>query len=937
MYEIANILSANARELLQSNKTSYQEKYKYKMIHTLRKLKHIIIIYLVLYLTSACSSTLDNQWIRTNNDVLLWISSSNTAKSYIWQGEVIDSIAYGNGILSVFDAEGKKTDSNVNMFYGAFSPDDIITMDDGSRYVGTLVNDKMEGFGVLVKSNEIYIGTFHESKPNGFLKLYRNGKLYYEGDWKDGAFNGEGTLYKEDGSIKTGNWIEGRLSQTLVDEQLPQGHYYGYTKDGKPDGLGKMNYTNGTSYQGKWKTGFWEGEGLYISANDSVYGIWEKGKICGDVIYRTPQLYFEGTFVDNIPVGIGNLVQSDGSYYSGFWLDGKREGNGDMMFPNGDSYTGEWSNNEFNGFGVYEYAAAKAVYQGEWSGGLQNGNGFYKSPQFSYNGQWEKGWMDGDGVLTFSNGDRYEGTVHENIIDGIGSYNFANGNWYEGEFVNGKMNGLGVFQFKKGDRFEGEFYDGKIYGDGTMYLVGDKGTVSITGFWPKDGSFPKEASILFENGDLYEGPLNNGAPTQEGTWISGEERQQKLDKVNSSALHKANEFYKKHRETINWCLTGVSAVVTAVEVASASTVIGAPIAALAHSVNVAINVVDASMAIASAGIDVMENNQLGADNTNAIQNLTTEVSLNAAFVLVPKVAKVAVKPLKAGVKYVILSPIAEQILKGGKSLIKKSSLRFIKGKVNGKTIRLSIAEKGRKIEKTLVSSKVTQKPMIALGRLLTQFKNQVVSHSSYLKQLNVNPKLKEQLVLSAEGSSKNLGDNMRLLGTDKWVKKSERIRRYLGMPKRQVEPHHVIPSNPVTETGRKAREIWVKYFNSVDHPCNGIWLGRDNKKLGYKALAKGSNHSPNSVEYEQKVSAALLNTYKKYQKQYANNPEMMQQKLAETVDNLKKQLYKGELHIGSNSHTVHTVWSIFKNRNNSGIISNAAQNIMTPILNLTTR
>ena len=903
------------------------------MSQKIRFIKYIVLTSLVLFLSASCSFRPDQLWIKTNEDVWLWVSSSDTTKSFLWKGNVIDSVPNGSGVLSVIDANGHKTDHKINIFYGAQSIEDVVTMDDGSQYVGAVVDDKMEGFGVLVKADELYIGYFHDSKPDGFLKLYKNNKLYYEGYWKDGTFNGEGTLYKEDGSIKTGDWVAGRLSQTLVDTKLPQGHYHGYAKDGKPDGLGKMDYANGMSYQGKWRMGVWEGEGLYISDADSVYGMWKGGKVCGDVIYRTPELFFEGTFIDNIPIGIGILAQADGSYYSGFWLDGKREGNGDMIFSNGDSYTGEWSNNEFDGFGVYEYAAAKAVYYGEWSGGLQNGNGFYKCPQFTYNGQWDKGWMDGDGVLTFSNGDRYEGTVHENIIDGIGSYNFANGNWYEGEFVNGKMNGLGVFQFKEGDRFEGEFYDGRIYGDGTMYLVGDKGTVSITGFWPKDRSFPKEASILFENGDLYEGPLNDGAPTQEGTWISGEERQQRLDKVNSSALHKANEFYKKHRETINWCLTGVSAVVTAVEVASASTVIGAPIAILAHGVNAAVNVVDASMAIASAGIDVVENNQLGADNTEAIQNLTTEVSMNAAFILVPKVAKVAIKPLKAGVKYVIRSPIAEQILKGSKSFIKKSSFRFVKGKINGKVISLSIAEKGRKIEKSLIQCKVTQKPMIALGRLLTQIKNQTVSYSSFFKQLKTNPKLKEQLVLSVEGSSKNLGDNMRLLGTDKWIKKSERIRRYLGMPKRQVEPHHVIPSNPVTENGRKAREIWVKYFNSVDHPCNGIWLGRDNKKLGYKALAKGSNHSPNSVEYEQKVSAALLNTYKKYQKQYANNPEMMQQVLAETVDNLKKQLYKGELPIGSNSHTVHTVWSIFKNKNNPGIISNAAQNIMEPIIN----
>ena len=893
-----------------------------------QKLKNIIVTCLVLFITNACSYISDSQWLKTDNDVLLWGLSSDTTKTYIWNGDTVDGVANGKGTLSVIDAEGKKTVSDVNMFYGASSQKSIITMDDGGRYVGTLIDEEMEGFGVFVKNDEVYIGTFHRSKPDGFLKLYRKGKLYYEGYWKEGTFNGKGTLYKEDGSRKTGDWIAGKLSQTLVDKQIPEGHYHGYVKDEKPDGLGKMVYANGTSYQGLWKSGLWEGEGLYINDKDSIYGVWKEGKICGGVIYRSPQIYFEGTLDNNASIGTGILTLADGSYYSGFWLDGKREGNGDMIFPNGDSYSGEWANNEFDGFGVYEYAKAQAVYQGEWSQGLQNGTGFYKCPQFSYNGEWDKGWMDGDGVLTFSNGDRYEGTIHENIIDGIGSYNFANGNWYEGEFVNGKMNGLGIFQFKKGDRFEGEFYNGKIYGDGTLYLASEQGTVSITGFWPKDGSFPKEASILFENGDLYEGPLNNGVPTEKGTWTSAKERQQLQDKINNSPLHKANNFYKKHRKTINRFLTGLSAIVTGIEVACASSIFGAPVAALAHGVNIAINATDVTMKMASAGIDTYENHLLGEDNTEAIQNLRSEVAMNLLFMVVPK----AIRPLGTGLKYVTRSVVAKTILKKGKGLVKQSALKFTKNKTCGKIIRLSIV-KGRKIESALIRCKVTQKPMIALGRLLTSFKKQAISYSSYLTQMKKHPELKEQLVFSAEGSSKNLEKNMNLLGTGKWVNKSKRIGQYLGLPKRQVEPHHIIPSNPVTETGSKARAIWIKYFDSVDHPCNGIWLGRSSSQ-GYKALAKGSNHGPNTIEYEQKVSTALLNTYKKYEKQYGNDPERMQQVLAETVDHLKKQLYKGELAIGSNSHTVHTVWSIFKSTNGSGIVAKAAENILTPIFNL---
>ena len=540
--------------------------------------------------------------------------------------------------------------------------------------------------------------------------------------------------------------------------------------------------------------------------------------------------------------------------------------------------------------------------------------------------------MDGDGHLYFKNGDKYEGTLHNNLLDGIGCYTYANGNRYEGEFVNGKINGLGVFQFKNGDRYEGGFVNGKIYGDGTMYLFSKKGTVAITGFWSADGSFPKVASILFANGDLYEGPLQNGMPTDKGTWTSGKERQAKLKKVEKSFAHQANELYKKHRETINWCLTGASAVVTAVEVATASTVVGAPVAAMAQGVNMAINAADAGMAIASASIDVAENDYLGESNDEAVEKLGKELALNAAFILVPKVTKVALKPLKTGLKNIKRSSAAIQLLKKpGALLLKKSSLKFVRGKVMGKVFRLEVSSKkgNRCIEEKLVTGKVTKKPMNALGRLLTRLKDQTVSYSSFLKQLKANPALKDKLKMSAQGSSSNLKHNMNLCGTAKWFSKNVRYKKWLKLKKLHIEPHHIIPSNPTTEMGRNARKIWVKYFDSVDHPCNGIWLGR--RRGAYLGLAKGSNHSPNSKEYEQKVAIALVNTFKKYKKQYAKDPDKMRQVLAETVDNIKSQIYKGKIAIGNGSHEVHTAWSIFKDKAASDVISNAARSITTKI------
>ena len=119
-----------------------------------------------------------------------------------------------------------------------------------------------------------------------------------------------------------------------------------------------------------------------------------------------------------------------------------------------------------------------------------------------------------------------------------------------------------------------------------------------------------------------------------------------------------------------------------------------------------------------------------------------------------------------------------------------------------------------------------------------------------------------------------------------------------------------------------------KYFGSVDHPCNGIWLGRRSPQ-GYKALAKGTNHASNSEKYEEAVGKAIKDVEKKYGEKYANNPEMMQKLIAETVDNIKKKLYRGELAIGNGAHEVHTVLSIFKESKKTA--AEASRNIINAI------
>ena len=72
--------------------------------------------------------------------------------------------------------------------------------------------------------------------------------------------------------------------------------------------------------------------------------------------------------------------------------------------------------------------------------------------------------LQGKGVYTFANGDRYEGEFFANRLQGQGIFKYANGDCYEGEFKDSKYNGKGVLTHADGTKEEGNFVDGKYMG-----------------------------------------------------------------------------------------------------------------------------------------------------------------------------------------------------------------------------------------------------------------------------------------------------------------------------------------------------------------------------------------------------------------------------------------------------------------------------------------
>ncbi len=110
--------------------------------------------------------------------------------------------------------------------------------------------------------------------------------------------------------------------------------------------------------------------------------------------------------------------------------------------------------------------------------------GILETTKGIYEGDLVNGEPHGQGVFSFNDGGRYEGSFVKGAFTGKGkmTYTFpTSGYRYEGDFVNGNRHGKGVYTFPSGIRYEGNFADNDIHGYGTKYAP--DGSVIQKGRW----------------------------------------------------------------------------------------------------------------------------------------------------------------------------------------------------------------------------------------------------------------------------------------------------------------------------------------------------------------------------------------------------------------------------------------------------------------------
>ncbi len=155
---------------------------------------------------------------------------------------------------------------------------------------------------------------------------------------------------------KKNNETTNEINQNAVDSAVAKtitetnGTYTGDRVDGKKQGNGKFEWTDGSIYEGEFSEDKINGNGKLTIKDKGTY---------------------EGNFVDGKRSGNGTYLFLNGDKYEGEWKDDKMEGQGTYTFSNGDTYTGSFSDNKFNGTGTYK--KDNNTYTGTWE------NNEYKS------------------------------------------------------------------------------------------------------------------------------------------------------------------------------------------------------------------------------------------------------------------------------------------------------------------------------------------------------------------------------------------------------------------------------------------------------------------------------------------------------------------------------------------------------------------------------
>eukprot|EP00927_Polykrikos_kofoidii_P029587 TRINITY_DN25572_c0_g1_i1.p1 TRINITY_DN25572_c0_g1~~TRINITY_DN25572_c0_g1_i1.p1 ORF type:complete len:218 (+),score=42.43 TRINITY_DN25572_c0_g1_i1:138-791(+) len=134
------------------------------------------------------------------------------------------------------------------------------TYEDGSTYVGQLVDGRRHGSGVWTSPSEQYSGQWKADQRDGQgRQTWQDGRLY-DGQFSDGKFDGHGRM----------EW------HTPHGLMVYEGQYVNDVKHG----TGKYKWPDNRIYDGQWVQGKRSGKATYTNLSGEVkHGVWKDDRI----------------------------------------------------------------------------------------------------------------------------------------------------------------------------------------------------------------------------------------------------------------------------------------------------------------------------------------------------------------------------------------------------------------------------------------------------------------------------------------------------------------------------------------------------------------------------------------------------------------------------------------------------------------------------------
>jgi antitoxin component YwqK of YwqJK toxin-antitoxin module len=498
----------------------------------------------------------------------------------LYKGGFKDGAFHGKGEL--FDFEG-------NLVYkgdfenGAYHGSGILDRSSVDvKYIGEFQKGQIHGTGKMIVKNNGELrseGYYEEGKlVQGFIKIYEQGNLLYEGFIKNGLYHGEGKVYTNTKQIAMeGEFVEGKLLNGFmreffgdgsvfreghIKEDLYEGHIKEYFSDGKilfdgyyskgvKHGKGTLYHRNGRAKQnGLFKEGaFEEGEILLyyedsqvIKIEGSIQGMYLNGP--GKKFYESGILEYEGSFSQGQFSGPGKYYNPEGILrFEGIFSEGTPGGHGTLYdLESNVIYVGEMSKWKKNGSGTFYSKTGEVLQIGVFAEDeIYKGTGKAYWPGFGtlkYEGDYDNGFPEGTGTCYYPNGNlEYKGTLKfgkPHLRGVLYSETVPNLVIYEGEFLKGLYHGEGILNGER-EIYEGRFKNGKKDGEGILSSRDSRIGKIYDGRWADDIFEEGLAWLRYEDGGyLYVGSFlknkyhgegtkydKNGRVEYEGHWRNG--------------------------------------------------------------------------------------------------------------------------------------------------------------------------------------------------------------------------------------------------------------------------------------------------------------------------------------------------------------------------------------------------------------------------------